>query len=134
MCDDAQNPNEYEEDVMGGNVRVGNFETDSNGRRVQDTPPNFATTMRSLRVDMQSHREDNERLVKEEQNQMNATILQSLTDIHRRMNSGDRTVRPKGSKSTARRRKRSPSGSSNSEGSTGGSSYYSCENEINRCY
>ena len=41
-----------------------------------------------------------------------------MTDFQRKMNFGDHTLRPEGSKSTARRRKRSLSGSSNSEGST----------------
>ena len=98
MCGDAQNPNEYEEDVMGENVRIGNSKTDSNGRRFKDTPLDFATTMRILRVEMQSHKVDKEILVKalEEQNQLNASMLQSLTEIQRRMNSRDQTVRPKG--------------------------------------
>ena len=61
---DAHNPNEYEEDAMGENVQVGNAEIESNGRRFQDTPPDFAATIRSLRVEMQSHRANNERLVK----------------------------------------------------------------------
>ena len=56
---DAQDPYEHEKDAMGENV-----ETESNGRRFQYTPPDFAATMRSLRVEMQSYREDNERLVK----------------------------------------------------------------------
>ena len=82
---DAQDPYEHEEDAMGENVRVGNAETESNGRRFQDIPPDFATTMRILRLEIQSYREDNERLVKaqEEKNQLNATMLQSLTDIQR---------------------------------------------------
>ena len=103
MCDDAYDPNEYKEDAMGENVQIGNTETNSNGRRFQDTPPYFSATMISLRVEMQIHREDNEILVKvvEEQNQLNATMLQSLIDIHRRMNSQDRTLRSEGSKSTA---------------------------------
>ena len=50
------------------------------------------------------------------------------------MNSGDRTIRLEGSKSTARRRKRSPSGSFDSEGSTGGSSSSSHENKRKRHY
>ena len=49
---------------MGGNVRVGNAKTESNGREFQDTPPYFVATMRSLRVEMQSYRADNEILVK----------------------------------------------------------------------
>ena len=57
MYDDAQNPNEYEEDAMGGNVRVGNAKTKSNGRRSQDTAPDFAATTKSLTVEMQSYRE-----------------------------------------------------------------------------
>ena len=35
---DAQDPYEHEEDVMGENVQVGNAETDSNGRRFKNTP------------------------------------------------------------------------------------------------
>ena len=70
---------------MGGNVRVGNVETESNGRRLQETPPDFSATMRSLRVDMQSYKADNEIFVKarEEQNQLNAAMLQSLPYIQR---------------------------------------------------
>ena len=77
MCDDAQNSNEYEEDAMGGNVQIGNAEIESNGRRFQDTPLDFSATMRILRVEMQSHRVDNERLVKalEEQSQLNAAMM-----------------------------------------------------------
>ena len=60
MCDDARNANEYEEDTMGENVRIGNDETYSNGRRFQDTPPDFTTTMRSLRPEMKIYSKDNE--------------------------------------------------------------------------
>ena len=42
MCDDAHNPNEYEEDANGENVQIGNDETKSNGRRFQDTPLYFS--------------------------------------------------------------------------------------------
>ena len=50
------------------------------------------------------------------------------------MKSRDQTVRPEGSKSTVRRRKRSPSGSSNSEGSIKGSSSSSHRNKKERRY
>ena len=52
---------------MGENVQVGNVETESNGRRLQETPLDFATTMRIVMVEMQSYREDNERLVKSQE-------------------------------------------------------------------
>ena len=61
MYDDAQNPYEHKEDAMGENVRVGNDETESNGRRFQETPPDFVATRRSLRVEMQSYREDSQK-------------------------------------------------------------------------
>ena len=66
---DTQDPYEFKEDAMGENVRVGNDETKSNGRRFQDTPPNFAATMRSLRVDLESCIEDNERMRKAQEDQ-----------------------------------------------------------------
>ena len=61
---DAQDPYEFEEDAMGENVRFGNDETESNGRIFQDTPLDIAVTTRSLRVELQSCREDNERMLK----------------------------------------------------------------------
>ena len=66
---DAQDPYEHEADAMGGNIWVGNAETKSNGRRYQDTPPDIAATMRSLRVEMQSYRADNEKLDKAQEDQ-----------------------------------------------------------------
>ena len=66
---DAQNPNEYEEDSMGGNVRVGNDDTESNGRIYLETHLDLAATMRILRVEMQSYRADNEKLVKAQEDQ-----------------------------------------------------------------
>ena len=68
----------------------------------------------------------------EDQNQLNAAILKSLTDIQRKMNSGDQTVKPKGSKNTSRGIKRSPCGPSDSEKSTDGSIFSSHENKRKR--
>ena len=80
IMNDAQDPYEPETDAMGENIQVENAEIESNGRRNQETPPAIATTMRSLRVDLQSYREDNANIIKsqEEQNQLNASMLQSL--------------------------------------------------------
>ena len=61
---DTHNSYEHGEDATGEKVRVGNADTESKGRIFQETPPNFAATMRSLRVEMQSYMEDNERLAK----------------------------------------------------------------------
>ena len=88
--DDAQDTYEFEEDAMGENVRVGNAETESNGRRFQDTPQDIAATMRILRVELKSCRENNNRIIKaqEEQNQLNAAMLQSLTHVQRQIKYG----------------------------------------------
>ena len=46
-------------------------------------------------------------------------MLQSLTDLHRKIDSGRGIARPEGSKSSTRRRRRNSSGSSDSEESSG---------------
>ena len=63
IMDDAQDPYELEIDAMGENIQVDNAEIESNGRRNQETPPDIAGTMRSLRVEMKSYKEDNERKI-----------------------------------------------------------------------
>ena len=68
---------------MGENVRVGNDDIESNGRRFQETPLDIASTMRSLIK------------VQEEQHQLNAAMLQSLINLQRKIDSGRGTVRPK---------------------------------------
>ena len=73
---DARDSYERVEDAMEENVRNGNDDIESNGRRFQGTPSEVATTMRSL-VKAQ-----------EEQHQLNATILQSLTDLQKKIYSG----------------------------------------------
>ena len=61
-------------------------------------------------------------------------MLQSLTDILRRINSGDRTVKPEGSQNTARRRKISPSELYHFEDSIGDASSSSHKNQTKRRY
>ena len=61
---------------MGENVRNGNDDIESNGRRFQETPSDLPATMRSLIK------------AQEEQHQLNATMLQSLKDLHRKVDSG----------------------------------------------
>ena len=58
----------------------------------------------------------------EEQHQLNATMLQSLIDLQRNIESGQGIVKPEGSKSSTRRRRRTSSRSSDYEESSGDSS------------
>ena len=102
---DAHDPYEPETDAMGDNIQIENAKTESNGRRNQETPPDITATMRNLRVELQSYREHNERIIKaqEEQNQLNVAMLHSLTDIQRQINSGHQTTNLEGSRSSSRR-------------------------------
>ena len=59
-------------------------------------------------------------------------MLQSLTDLHRKIDSGRGTTRPEGSKSSTRRRRRTSSGSSDSKESSGDSSSSSHRRKIKR--
>ena len=60
------------EGVIGENIQHGNAKTYSNGRRNQYTPLDIVYILRSLRVELQSYKVDNEKLVKahEECNQI----------------------------------------------------------------
>ena len=66
---DARDSYEREEDAMGENVHNRNDDIEYNGRIFQGTPSEVAATMRILVKDQ------------EEQHQLNAAILQSLTDL-----------------------------------------------------
>ena len=99
--------------AMGENVRNGNDDIESNGRRFQETPPDVAATMRSL---IKSQ---------EEQHKLNAAILERLTDLQKKIDSGWGTSRPEGSKSSTRRRRKTSSGSSDSKESNRDTSSFS---------
>ena len=74
---DAQDSYERAEDAMGENARNRNDDIESNGKRFQETPPDVAATMRSL---IKSQ---------EDQHQLNAAMLQSLTDLQRKIDSDE---------------------------------------------
>jgi hypothetical protein len=77
VMEDAQGSYNHEEEVIGLHVSMGNVETESNGRRGRQEP----VTMRSLHREVQSYREDNERIMKAQEE-----ILQSLNMLHRKVN------------------------------------------------
>ena len=72
---DDRDSYERAEDAMGENVHNRNEDIESNGRRFQGTPSEVPTTMRIL-VKAQ-----------EEQHQLNASILESLTDLQQKIDS-----------------------------------------------
>jgi hypothetical protein len=64
-----------------------NRDEESDERRPVGTPPDLAETVRSLMVELQSCKADNERMMKEKEKQteINAVLLQSLSDLQRQM-------------------------------------------------
>jgi hypothetical protein len=56
-------------------------------RRAVGTPPNLVETVRSLMVELQSCKADNERMMKEQEKQteINAVLLQILSDLQRQI-------------------------------------------------
>jgi hypothetical protein len=67
--------------------RSHNRDEESDERRVVGTPLDLSETVRSLMVELQSCKADNERMMKEQEKQMkiNAVLLQSLSDLQRPM-------------------------------------------------
>jgi hypothetical protein len=70
-----------------------NRDEDSDKRRAVETPPDLAETVRSLMVKLQSCKDDNEILIKEKEKkiEINAVLLQSLSDIQRKLQHGPAT-------------------------------------------
>jgi hypothetical protein len=67
-----------------------NRDEDSDEWRAVEIPLDLAETMRSLMVELQSCKANNERLIKEKEKQtkINAVLLQSLSDIQRQLHHG----------------------------------------------
>jgi hypothetical protein len=55
----------HDKEAKGQNTRVGNAETESNGRKGKGEQETLIETVRSLEMEVQSYKEDNERLMRE---------------------------------------------------------------------
>jgi hypothetical protein len=64
-----------------------NRDEESDERRAVGTPLDLAKTVRSVMVELQSCKDDNERMIKEKEKQteINVVLLQSLSDIQRQL-------------------------------------------------
>jgi hypothetical protein len=60
---------------------------ESDERRVVETPPDMDETIKSLKAELQSFKDDKERMIKkkEKQTKINTVLLQSLSDIWRQL-------------------------------------------------
>ena len=64
-----------------------NRDEESDERRAIGTPPDLVETVRSLMVELQSCKADNERMMNEQEKktEINVVLLQSLSDLQRQM-------------------------------------------------
>jgi hypothetical protein len=62
--EDAEGAYSHERESKGQNISVGNVETKSNGHRSRVEPTELVETMRSLRMEVQSYRDDNEKIMR----------------------------------------------------------------------
>jgi hypothetical protein len=64
-----------------------NRDEDSDERRAIGTTPDLSKTVRSLMVELQSCKANNERMMKEQEKktEINAVLLQSLSELQRKM-------------------------------------------------
>ena len=73
------------EEVRGLNISIGNEEIEYNVHREIIELAKLVETMRSLRMEVQSYRECNERLIRaqERENELNDQLVQSLNQLQR---------------------------------------------------
>jgi len=62
--DDAQGSYIHRDEIIGLNINLGNAEIEFNGHRRRVEPMELVETMRSLNKEVQSYREENERLIR----------------------------------------------------------------------
>jgi hypothetical protein len=77
----------HEKEAKGQNISVGNAKTNSNGNISREDQATLLETVRRLKVEMHSYKEDNEKMVRE-QNQINVQVMKILNRLHRQEKNG----------------------------------------------
>ena len=85
--EEGEGASNHDKEVEGQNTKIGNAKTDSNGRKERGEKEILIETIRSLKIEVQIYKEDNERLMKEK-SQINAQVLHSLNQLQRQMKKG----------------------------------------------
>jgi hypothetical protein len=69
MCieemEEGKGASNHDKEVEGQNTKIGNAETESNGCKVRVEQETLLETVKSLKIEVQSYKEDNERLMRE---------------------------------------------------------------------
>jgi FtsZ-binding cell division protein ZapB len=94
--EEGEGASSYDKEAEGQNTRFGNAEIESNGCKGKGEKETLIETVRILKMEVQSYKEDNERLVKEK-SQINARVLQ------RKMKKGSKSIQEEEGKYHERR-------------------------------
>jgi hypothetical protein len=78
--EEGEGASSHDKEAEGQNTRVGNAETESDGHKGKGEQETLIETVRSLKMEVQSYKADNERLMREKI-QINARVLQSLNQL-----------------------------------------------------
>jgi FtsZ-binding cell division protein ZapB len=63
--EEGEGASSHDKEAEGQNIRVGNAETESNRHKGRGEQETLIETVRSLKIEVQSYKEDNERLMRE---------------------------------------------------------------------
>jgi hypothetical protein len=63
--EEGRGASSHDKEVEGQNTRVGNAKTESHGRKGKEEQETLIETVRSLKMEVQSYKADNERLMRE---------------------------------------------------------------------
>jgi FtsZ-binding cell division protein ZapB len=74
---EGEGASSHEKEAEGQNTKIDNVEIESNRRKEKGEQEMLIETVRSLKMEVQSYKEDNERMMRE-QSHINARVLQSL--------------------------------------------------------
>jgi hypothetical protein len=111
--EEGEGASSHDKEVEGQNTRVGNAKTKSNGRKVKGEQETLIETVRSLKMEVQSYKADNERLMREK-SQINVRVLQSLDQLQRQTKKGSNSRQEEEGRCHERRNARGRAGYSRS--------------------
>ena len=99
-------PYSLEEEARGQNINVGNEEIECSAYRANIEPIEMMETMKNLRMEVQSCRPDNERMLRarEQQNQLNIQLMHSLNFLYKQMQFGSNSFHDKEDREKSKKR------------------------------
>jgi FtsZ-binding cell division protein ZapB len=82
--EEGEGASNHDKEAEGQNTRFDNAKIESNGHKGKGEHEMLIETVRILKMEVQSYKADNERLMREK-SQINARVLQSLNQLQRQM-------------------------------------------------